>query len=143
LAVRQQSIEEALELALATCAPAPPASLHWRAVERMVGDAFRRQGYIVTGFGGTRSEGVVADIGLVRNGERFLVQCQHWRKMRVGIAELIELSRLVTAQGARGGFVVTTGQFSAEAWDFAHGASLVLYDERSLAWLLTAQDPVT
>jgi len=134
VAARQELIEEALEQSFPDRAAA--ASMHWRAVERLVGDAFRRRGYVVTGFGGTRSDAVTADIGLLRDGERFLVQCQHWRKLRVGVPELIELARLVEAQGARGGFAVTTGFFSREAHTYAQQASLVLYDGRSLPGLL-------
>jgi restriction system protein len=138
--LRQDSPEEtplqASPPAAAADAEATPA-MHWRMVERLVGDAFRRRGYVVTGFGGARAMGVTADIGLLRNGERFLVQCQHWHKLRVGVLELIDLSRIVAAQGARGGFAVTTGRFTSEAWDFARRTPLlVLYDERSLPWLL-------
>jgi restriction system protein len=127
-----------LEEALDDWSPAgaPASAMHWRTVERLVGDAFRRRGYIVTGFGGSRAESATADIGLLRDRERFLVQCLHWRKARVGVPELIELSRIVTAQGARGGFAVTTGRFTREASAFARHAPLVLYDGRALPWLL-------
>jgi restriction system protein len=134
VAARQDLVEEALDDW--SPAGAPPAAMHWRTVERLVGEAFGRRGYVVTGFGGTRAECVTADIGLMRNGERFLVQCLHWRKPRVGVPELIELSRIVAAQGARGGFAVTTGRFTREAWAFAQQAPLVLYDGRALPWLL-------
>jgi restriction system protein len=134
MAVRQDWVEEALE---AAAVPAMvPADLHSRAVERLIGDAFRRRGYVVTGFGGTRPDAVAADIGLLRDGKRFLVQSRHWHKRRVGVPELIALSRLVAAHGAAGGFAITTGSFSDEAWDFAEHTSLILYEGSSLPWLL-------
>jgi restriction system protein len=134
MAARQALVEEALDQ---TARSGPvPAAMDWRMVERLVGDAFRRRGYVVTGFGGTRPDAVAADIGLLRNGERYLVQCRHWRKFRVGVTELIDLSRLVQAQGAAGGFALTTGRFAEEAWAFARHTSLVLYEGPALPWLL-------
>ena len=134
MAARQDLVEETLAQGAISCSV--PAALHWRTVERQVGDAFRRRGYIVTGFAGSRRDTVAADMGLLRNGERWLVRYRHWSKLRVGIPEMIELSHLVVAQGATGGFAVTTGRFDEEAWIFAQHAPLVLYDGRSLPWLL-------
>jgi restriction system protein len=132
-------VEEAPESGSPAGAP-PPALMHWRTVERLVGDAFRRRGYVVTGFGGTRAT-ATADMGLLRNDQRFLVQCRHWHKLRVGVPELMELSRIVAAHGARGGFSVTTGRFTGEARAFAQRTTLVLYDDCALPWLLGPQGP--
>ena len=50
---------------------------------------------------------VGVDLGLTKNGERYLVQCKHWRKRQVGVTVVRELNGVVSAQGAHGGFVVT------------------------------------
>jgi len=63
-------------------------SMSWRDFERLVGEAFRRQGFTVTGFGGSGPDGGV-DLGLARNGQRFLVQCKHWRKRQVGVTVVL------------------------------------------------------
>ena len=110
-------------------------SLLWRDFERLVGEAFRARGYMVTGFGGGAAEGAV-DLGLTRNGERFLVQCKHWRKQQVGLTVLSELNRVISAQGARGGFVVTGGQFTKEAREFSRSTRIELIDGKSLGQLL-------
>jgi restriction system protein len=60
------------------------AALGWRDFERLVGEAFRRQGYAVeeTGLGG--ADGGI-DLILRRDGKRSLVQCKRWRREKVPV----------------------------------------------------------
>jgi restriction system protein len=110
-------------------------SMRWRDFERLVGEAFRQQGYAVTGFGGGGPDGGV-DLGLMKNGERFLVQCKHWRKQQVGVTVVRELNGVMAVQGAHGGFVVTGGQFTKEAREFAAKTKIALIDGDSLGELI-------
>jgi restriction system protein len=110
-------------------------SMTWRDFERLVGEAFRQQGFTVTGFGGQGPDGGV-DLGLSKDGERFLVQCKHWRKQQVGVTVVRELNGVIAAQGARGGFVVTGGQFTKEAEAFADSCNITLVDGAALADLI-------
>jgi restriction system protein len=102
-------------------------SMSWRDFERLVGEVFRRQGFTVSGFGGQGPDGGV-DLGLTKNGQRFLVQCKHWRKRQVGVTVVRELNGVVSAQGAHGGFVVTGGEFTQEAKHFANACGIKLID---------------
>ncbi|HTV95678.1 MAG TPA: restriction endonuclease [Steroidobacteraceae bacterium] len=95
--------------------------MHWGELEKLIGRAFRRRGFIVTGFGAGGSQGG-GDLALMRNGERFLVQCRHWRKQQVDVTMLRELSEVLRAVGARAGYVITAGEFSREAREFARSA---------------------
>jgi restriction system protein len=110
-------------------------SMSWRDFERLVGEAFRQQGFTVTGLGGQGPDGGV-DLGLSKHGERFLVQCKHWRKQQVGVTVVRELNGVIAAQGARGGFVVTGGQFTKEAQEFADSCKITLIDGPALAQLI-------
>jgi restriction system protein len=110
-------------------------SMNWRDFERLVGEAFRRQGFTVTGFGGSGPDGGV-DLGLSRNGQRFLVQCKHWRKRQVGVTVVRELNGVMSAQRAHGGFVVTGGEFTREAREFARTTKIELIDGSALAELI-------
>jgi restriction system protein len=110
-------------------------SMSWRDFERLVGEVFRRQGFTVSGFGGQGPDGGV-DLGLTKNGQRFLVQCKHWRKRQVGVTVVRELNGVVSAQGAHGGFVVTGGEFSREARAFADSCGIKLIDGRKLEELI-------
>jgi restriction system protein len=106
-------------------------SMSWRDFERLVGEVFRRQGFTVSGFAGQGPDGGV-DLGLTKNGQRYLVQCKHWRKRQVSVTVVRELNGVVAAQGAHGGFVVTGGEFSREAREFADSCGIKLIDGPAL-----------
>jgi restriction system protein len=107
----------------------------WRDFERLIGEAFRRRGFRVTGFGASRPDGCV-DLALARNGERFLVQCKQWKKHQVGVTILRELNGVIAAIGASGGYVVTCGVFTREAREFARHTQIELIDRDALDELL-------
>jgi restriction system protein len=111
------------------------ASMSWRDFERLVGETFRRQGFMVTGFGGHAPDGGV-DLGLAKNGRRFLVQCKHWRKREVGVTVVRELNGVIAAQRAHGGFIVTAGQFTREAREFSDSCAITLIDGPALGALM-------
>jgi restriction system protein len=111
------------------------ASMSWSDFERLIGEGFRRRGYAVTGFGGPGPAGGV-DLGLMKNGERFLVQCKHWRKRQVGVTVVRELKGVIAAHGAHGGFLVTGGEFTKEAREFADSCKVRLIDGASLDELI-------
>jgi restriction system protein len=105
-------------------------SLSWYEFERMVGEALRRQGYTVAETKKGPDGGV--DLVLRKDGERFLVQCKQWRAFKVSVQVVRELYGVMAAQGATGGFVVTSGAFTAEARRFACGTSIQLIDGQRL-----------
>ena len=111
------------------------SEMNWREFERLVGEAFRQRGYVVSGFGGTGPDGGV-DLALVKDGKRFLVQCKHWRKEQVGVTVVRELNGVMAAADAQGGFAVTGGQFTREARVFAKGTTVELVDGHALTKLI-------
>jgi restriction system protein len=128
-------VRSKLPLTAAQGDPVAVSTMSWRDFERLMGEAFRRRGFTVTGFGGSVSDGGV-DLGLMKQGERFLVQCKHWRKQQVGVTVVRELNGVIAAQGAHGGFVVTGGQFTPEARAFAQSCKIELVDGFSLQRLI-------
>jgi restriction system protein len=115
--------------------PKTISEMSWREFERLVGEAFRQRGFTVTGFGGGGPDGGV-DLALVKNGERFLVQCKHWRTQQVGVTVVRELNGLIAAMGAHGGYVVTGGQFTREAGEFAQQTKVELINGHALEELI-------
>ena len=69
--------------------------MNWREFEMLVGEAFRRRGYSVR------------------------VQCKQWKAKKVGVKIVRELYGVMAAEGAGGGYVVTSGEFTKEAIAFA------------------------
>ena len=101
--------------------------LNWRQFEQLVGEAFRRQGYSITETGGNGPDGGV-DLILRKDREKYLVQCKHWRSLKVGVAVIREFFGAMAVEGAAGGFVVTSGRFTKEAEAFASGRNIELID---------------
>jgi restriction system protein len=99
----------------------------WQEFEILVGESFRLQGYQVTGNGGGGADGGI-DLVLRKGSEKFLVQCKQWKAFSVGVAIVRELYGVMAAHGAAGGFVVTSGQFTKDAVEFAKGRNVELID---------------
>ena len=107
----------------------------WREFEWLVGEGFRLQGYRVVESGGGGPDGGV-DVVLTRGGEKFLVQCKQWRAFKVGVDVVRALYGVMAARGATGGFVVTSGRFTADASMFASGRNITLLDGPALVNLI-------
>lgn len=109
--------------------------MSWREFEMLVGEGFRLQGYqVAENFEAGPDDGI--DLTLRKNGEKYLVQCKQWRAFKVGVPVVRELYGVMTAKGAVGGFVVTSGRFTPEAEAFASGRNLRLLDGPQLHRLL-------
>lgn len=109
--------------------------MSWREFEMLVGAGFRLQGYTVAeNHKPGPDEGI--DLILRKSGEQYLVQCKQWRAFKVGVPVIRELYGVMAAKGAAGGFVVTSGRFTAEAEEFASGRNVRLIDGPKLHQLL-------
>ena len=113
--------------------------MSWREFEMLVGKGFRLQGYQVMGTGGGGPDGGI-DLVLSRPGkngsENSLVKCKQWRANKVGLDVVRELYGVMAAKGAAGSFVVTSGRFTDEAVEFAHGRNVTLVDGSKLHALI-------
>lgn len=114
------------------------ASMTWNEFEALIGEFFRRQGYAVVEQGGAGPDGGV-DVLLQKGSDCYLVQCKHWRALRVGVQPVRELYGVMAAQRAAGGFLVTSGDFTDEARNFAQGRELQLINGKTLLNHIRAQ----
>ncbi|SFC12258.1 restriction system protein [Pseudomonas citronellolis] len=101
--------------------------ISWREFELLVGETFRRKGFTVIEKGGNGPDGGV-DLVLHLRTDKYLVQCKQWKAISVGVTVIREFFGVMTAEGAAGGFVVTSGRFTAEAKSFADGRNIQLVD---------------
>lgn len=108
------------------------SALSWQQFEQLVGAIFREQGFQVEERGGQGPDGGV-DLVLKKGTEKYLVQCKHWRSIKVGVPVVRELYGAMAAESAVGGFVATTGQFTADAKRFIEGRNIQLIDGQQLS----------
>lgn len=111
--------------------------LSWQEFEHLVGEAYRRMGYVVQETGNTGGDGGI-DLSLARGGERVVVQCKQWRTRRVGVRPVRELYGVMTGEGASSAILVTCGSFTKEAKLFAEGKPLTLVEGPELCGLVRA-----
>lgn len=109
--------------------------MSWREFELLVGEGFRGKGFQVEELGGAGADGGV-DLVLRKGGEKYLVQCKQWRAYKVTVQVVRELYGVMAASGAAGGFVVTSGRFTADAREFAEGRNVELMDGDALLDLI-------
>lgn len=100
--------------------------LSWADFERLIGEYFSRHGYTVAENSKKGADDGV-DLRLVKDGKRFIVQCKHW-KNHVGVGVVREHLGAITAMGADGGLVVTSGGFTKTAKAFAAENNIGLID---------------
>ena len=116
-------------------------SITWQEFELLVGEALRRRGFTVQEAGGGGPDGGI-DLLVRRDGEKYLVQCKQWRAMQVGVSVVREVYGAMAAEGAVGGFVITSGRFTDPAREFASGRNLQLVDGAQLnQWITESTRP--
>ncbi|OFX10252.1 MAG: hypothetical protein A2516_08480 [Alphaproteobacteria bacterium RIFOXYD12_FULL_60_8] len=106
------------------------ADLSWGGFEEMLAAAFRLEGYSVKVTGDSGADGGV-DLVLHRGDEVTLVQAKHWRR-DVGVTIVRELFGVMSARKAQRGIIVTSGNFSADAKNFAATLPMELLDGQAL-----------
>ena len=112
--------------------------ISWREFEQLVGEAFRRKGFTVTESGGGGPDGGV-DLILHMGADKYLVQCKQWKAIKVGVTVIREFFGVMAAEGAAGGFVVTSGTYTEEAKAFAQGRNIQLVDGTLLRRWITSR----
>jgi len=100
-------------------------AMSWQEFELLVGEFFRQRGFKVEETGGGGADGGV-DLVIAQGNDRYVVQCKQWKARQVGVSTVRELYGVMTAQGAVGGFVVTSGAFTEDARRFAEGREIEL-----------------
>lgn len=110
-------------------------NMDWQAFERLVGEAYRRSGFVVTENGQGGADGGV-DLILKKGNRTSIVQVKHWKASKVGapvVRELFGLMHHFKAQEAR---IVAVGSFTSEAWAFAKGKPIDLVTGEKLFALI-------
>ncbi|MDO8736592.1 MAG: restriction endonuclease [Thermoleophilia bacterium] len=110
-------------------------SLEWKQFEELLGEAFRRLGYSVKENSSAGPDGGI-DLTIKQNGNVYLVQCKQWRVFKVGVKVVREMLGLVTAHGAQGTIIVTSGMFTQEAKAFAQGKPIDLIEGHQLVGMI-------
>lgn len=113
------------------------AALGWRQFEQLVGEAFRRQGYVVEEAGLGGPDGGI-DLVLRKGSQRVLVQCKQWRRRQVSVSVVREMAGLLAHHRADAVRIVCVGTFTRDAEAFARGKPIELIDGITLLAMIQA-----
>ncbi|WP_319549516.1 restriction endonuclease [Desulfogranum marinum] len=116
------------------------SDISWQQFEVLIGEHFRREGYLVKETGPGADGGV--DLVLRKGGGKYLVQCKHWKAYKVGVKPVRELLGVMASSGAAGGYVIASGQFTRDAVKFAEENNIELLGGESLKRILGAKGAV-
>ncbi|QOX77506.1 restriction endonuclease [Trichlorobacter lovleyi] len=109
--------------------------MSWGDFEQLVAEHFQRAGFQVSRAGGNGPDGGI-DLVVRKNSEKHLVQCKQWKAYKVGVQPVREFYGVMAANGATGGYFVTSGVYTDEAIKFAQGLNLELIDGPQLKSLI-------
>jgi restriction system protein len=107
--------------------------LSWSDFADALEDAYRRDGYTVT-----RISDAAADFELKKEWQTFLLCGKRWKAARTGIEPLRDLDAAREARNAHECLVVTIGEISDNARQFAAGHRIRFVDGAELARLMPA-----
>jgi restriction system protein len=111
--------------------------MSWHDFERLVGEYYRRNDFLVTWESGSGPDGGI-DLVLRKRKEMYLVQCKQWRAYKVGVQPVREFYGVMAARGADGGYFVTSGTYTGGARTFARGLNIELIDGQKLRRMIDA-----
>ena len=110
-------------------------AMSWREFETLVGESYRRQGYSVEETGGGGADGGI-DLILRGKGQKILVQCKRWQKVKVDVMIVREMFGLLHHEKADRVIIVTIGNYTPDAVDFARGKPIDLVNGKALVQLI-------
>ncbi len=102
----------------------------WSQFEQLTSAYFSEHGFRVYVTDDGPDGGV--DIKLYKDGKTYLVQCKHWRSSKVPVNVVRELFGVMVAEGADGGFVVASGQFTQDAEAFTRSKKINLVEGNAI-----------
>jgi restriction system protein len=112
--------------------------LNFKEFEWLVGEVFRREGWIVRETGRDDGPDGNIDLELLQGGQRKIVQCKRWTAQSVGVDEIRRFLGTLMREKLPGGsgIFVTLSDFTDQARREALQSGIVLVDNRELFSLI-------
>jgi restriction system protein len=111
------------------------SGLAQKEVERVVAEAYRRQGYQVAALAASSAE-PNAGMLLTKDAQCVLLLCKYWKTRKLAEMPVRELYGMMAERGANAGILITSGSFTLEASRFAGYGRIQLIDGPRLLALL-------
>lgn len=110
-------------------------AMPWDEFERLVGATFKLWGFKVHTHGGNHADGGI-DLIVSKSGKRHLVQCKRY-KGSVGVPVVREMFGVMVSENLDGVYLMTSGTFTKECWNFAKNKPIKLISGEALAKIIS------
>lgn len=114
--------------------------MSWGQFELLTLEVFRRRGYRMSERGNAASDGSM-NLEVQKDAKKYVVHCKQWRAKEVSMGVVRELNSMMIVSNSAGGFIVTSGAFSADVRAFVAGRNIQLIDGATMREML--RDPAT
>ena len=110
-------------------------NLSWKEFEYFIGEYYRQKDYSVV----QGEDGPDGGIDLIakKNGEKIVIQCKHWKAYKVDVKIARELYGVMVDESTSKAALITTGEFTVPALDFAEDKPIELIDGEKLIKLIS------
>lgn len=105
--------------------------ISWDRFEDLVETYYKRNGYNVIHRGDAFADGGV-DIEAYKNGKKTIIQCKHWNNRKIDVHLVREMYGVMMDEKADETVIITSGEFTQPAIDFASGKPIKLINGRKL-----------
>ena len=123
------------ELSARTASPAAIKGVSWKDFMFLIGEYYRRRGYSVFEMGGDSPNGDF-DLLAQKRMEKLVVQCKHWKALKVDAKIVREACGVMADAAASGAVLITSGDFTQPAIELSRGKPVELIDGPKLAKLI-------
>jgi restriction system protein len=113
--------------------------IDWFQFERFVAYLYEKRGYNVTRKGGANPDGGI-DLVIEKDGEKFAVQCKHWKSWNVGVKAIREFLGALTDSKIQKGIFITLEGYSGDAKQLADKHGIEIINETGLRRLAEGLD---
>lgn len=110
--------------------------LSWVDFENLIEAYYRQKGYKVVHSGANSADGGI-DIIASKDGEKIIIQCKHWKAYKVDVKVVREIYGLMVAEKASKAVVITLGDFTQPAVDFASDKPVELINGEKFVKLIS------
>ncbi len=109
--------------------------LSWKEFEDIIETYYREKGYEVIHTGYNSADGGI-DLIAKKENEKVIIQCKHWKAYKVDVKVIREIYGLMVDEKASKAVVITSGDFTEPAKEFAYGKPIELINREKLVNLI-------
>ncbi len=110
--------------------------LSWQEFENLIEAYYTQKGYSVIHSGSNSADGGI-DLIATKNSEKIIIQCKHWKVYKIDVKIIREIYGLLVAEKASKAIIITSGEFTQPAIEFASDKPIELINGEKLLKMIS------